>query len=210
MMKDDYFVGWNALKSQFDLRSLDKKIDWYELRLNGWYIRIAKALENDPSDLLGGPGADPAALMIAMSLFEPHGVYLQGKNTPLNKYKEPQSKFNFEYGFRRFLSKKHAGWNQQKQDAIAEMVYTHVRCGFFHLNSHKKGIRYYRGETHPEPSINPKYYRKKLIRITFNVPAFVLEVEEYFHEYVAVLRNSKSQERKRFTEGWKIIDSSLS
>ena len=209
-MKDDYYVGRNALKSQFDLRSLDKKIDWYELRLNGWYIRIAKALENDPSDPQQGPGANPAALMIAMSLFEPHGVYLQGINAPCHKKtKKPLSKENFEHGFLEFLSKKHSSWSRQKQEDVAKMVYTHVRCGFFHLNSHKRGIWYDRGDAYPEPSIKPRCYKKQLVKITFNVPAFVLEVEDYFQEYVAMLRNKKSRERKRFAEGWKIIDTSL-
>lgn len=213
-MTKDHFTAPFTLKSQVDFRSLDSKINMYELRLNGWFIKIAKALRDNPSESEGGPGADPVALMIVMSLFEAHGVYLQGKGTRLDGRGDPLSKENFKYGFLEFLSKKHATWNAQKRDDIADMAYKRVRCGLFHLNWSKKGVWYDRGadEENPEASIKPTYYKKKLVKITFNVPAFVLEVDEYFQDYVADLRNvkSKSQRRKRFAEGWKVINSSLS
>jgi hypothetical protein len=214
-MKKDHYVAPHTLKSELDLRNLDSKIDYYEQRLFGWFIKIAKALRKDPSDPEGGPGADPVALMIIISLFEAHGVFLQGNNTPRlkgkGKNKEPKSKENFEYGFLEFLSKKHSEWPKQKQKDIAKMAYKYVRCGLFHLNSTRKGIWYDRGpdEEHPNPPIDPRYHNKKLVKITFNVPAFVLEVEEYFQEYVAELRDTKSQSRKSFAEGWKIVQASL-
>jgi hypothetical protein len=108
-MKKDHYVAPYTLKSELDLRNLDSKIDMYERRLNGWFIKIAKALKNDPSAPDGGPGADPVALMIVISLFEAHGVYLQGNNAPINtKYRYPISERNFKYGFLEFLSKKHS------------------------------------------------------------------------------------------------------
>ena len=64
-------------------------------------------------------------------------------------------------------------------------------------------------EKHLTPSIKTRYYAKKLTRITFNVPAFIAEVDDYFEQYVAELRMPKSQPRKKFNEGWKIIRESL-
>ena len=144
-MKKDYFIGPEMLRSEHSLRSLDKKIELYQRRLKGWFIEVAKALRNNPGDPNGGPGADPVSLMIAMSLFEPLGILLQGNGIQRNNRGEPSSKQNFEYGFNDFLSKKHPEWTAPQRKDMTEMIYKQVRCGLFHLNTAKKGIVYYRG-----------------------------------------------------------------
>ena len=160
-MKDDYFVAPHTLKSNTDLRNPEKKIDLYEKRLFGWFIDIAKALKVNPGDPNGGPGADPASLLIAMSLFEPLGVYLQGENAPIHtKSGEPKARENFEHGFKHFLEKIHSELSKAQREEIAEWMYRQVRCGLFHLNTAKRGIWYDRGtNSQPTPSMAVKRLR---------------------------------------------------
>jgi predicted transcriptional regulator len=169
--------------------TLDHKIVIYEDQVYGWFLDIAKDLEENVA-------TDFVTLMIVTSFFEGHAIFLKGQDS------KGQEKELFEVGFRAVLDPYFAEINQPIKPVV-DMIWERVRCGLFHVGMTLAESGLYRGEherKHPPIWV---YHDQDGELLIVNAPELRTLVEDYFRGYIARLQD-ETELRQNFEIGWDV------
>lgn len=182
------YVGPKLHSSEFTWPlSFDDKVKIYDARVRGWFLDIAESLS-------GQAGTDFVVLMVITSFFEGHEIYWQGNINSTREF--------FKQAFVRMVAS--AGlMDSQKAEEVSEKIYTHVRCGLFHIGMLRAETGLYRGEKgHPADPIQFEELDGKEY-ILFNAPKLLQSLKRYFDDYIARLRNpTETKLRENFERAW--------
>jgi hypothetical protein len=182
--------------------SLEHKIAIYEDAVLGWFLDIAKSLTKQTA-------ADFVILMVILSFFEGHAIYLRGR-VPNPR----ESGEFFKYGFKAVLGSGLVKFDpphetKEEEDKrlhdAAEWVYKRARNGMFHDGMVRRGIELFRGDTtRKAPPFELSYDAyDNPARVRFNTPGMLDIVTIYFQEYIAKLRDPANKDlRERFETIW--------
>ncbi len=180
---DKRIVGENYLdelpqeQRGLDPNNIDNQIKFYEDRVNGWFLEIAKKLSEEDND------AGFVILSLAIAYIEGNQQYREGKLSHKN------SKKFFIKGMRRIFDKENVAQN------ILEDFYDQVRCGLFHDAITKKNVSISGMYQNPVRNINGK--------IMINPHRFLDKIIEDFKNYIYLLSTDnvlKENFKKRLEE----------
>lgn len=160
-------------------------IDVFEDRVRYWLIEPARSLLNLPAGLV------PAAAM-ATTYFESIEIYCSGQDS------KNRSREFFCNGFRRIFQAERQP--EEIQNAIANALYSALRCGFAHDGMPRSGINF--STSHPQTflvtwplkdgSFDPK---GKLQSALVNPRAMIRGIDEHLTDYVRALRRGADKQQ---------------
>jgi hypothetical protein len=205
MQNIGYYIGPKLRNTDFSWPlNLEDKITIYERRIRGWFLDVAARLNQ-----LKTPDVDFVILLILMSFFEGHAMYLEGDTNTKPHGKSMQF---FTKGFVtvvksdvQFDSSISEEQKASLLESVAKMIYSEARCGLFHDGMIRHGITLYRGEKGQETQALEVHIDKDRISISFNAPKLLKIVDRYVQNYVARLRDPDSANddlRTNFQKTW--------
>lgn len=162
-------------------------VDVFEDRMRGWLLSPAM-------HLLKSTDYSIAAVSLATSYFEGIEIFYVGEDS------EGKSKRFFRSGFQRVFQVR--GQSQAVQDAVADRLYSLLRCGFAHDAMFRSGVHF--STVRKEPLLI-SYKKKdgvfdpasKLESVVIHPELFVQGIERHFSAYISKLRHAKDESLKR-------------
>jgi hypothetical protein len=162
---EQYLEELSQMDKGLSPEDINNQIKFYEDRVNGWFLGIAKKLSEKENE------AGFVVLSLAIAYIEGNQQYREGKLS------HRKSKSFFIKGMRRIFDKE----NVPKR--ILEDFYDQVRCGLFHDAITKKNVSISGMYPDPVRNINGK--------ILINPHKFLDKVIEDFNKYILSLSYDK-------------------
>ncbi len=162
--------------------TIEKFIEVYEARINGWMLKQAEKL-------LGEPDADFAVMLILLPYFESYAIYRTGI---INKGK---TECLFVIGFISVFSNL---LSVENGEAIAKIFYEDFRCGLAHIGLPKKRIAILSKDKPYMYQILRPSQTDKAERMAFPIDGKLLFdlIKKHFDNYVKDLKNTKNHEMR--------------
>jgi len=175
---------------------LEDKIDVYEDRLKGWFLKPARSLLSEPNSEL-------AVLQLALGYFEGYAIYRKGTDS------RARSKEFFRQAFLEVFphSKraKHLGLDPTPIDLskLVNVLYEDARCGLFH-----DGMIRHRIVLAPSSapiSVASHKTTRDISAIVIDPSKFLNAIEAHFKDYLSKLRDPNNKElRANFKAAWEL------
>ena len=169
--------------------SIEKRIEIYESRLEGWTIGAAKHL------MCYEPGGYAFCYLLA-SYFESYTVYYRGEDS------ENKGKDFFRQGFFSVFTDLEEKTTSEKKEII-NIMWKSFRCGLYHTGFPNEKIALVTSEI-PITIIYDS--SRKINEIRIDTSRFILAIEEHIKTYVGKLRDKKEIElRENFYKAYKLL-----